>query len=277
MSLKIGIMQGRLSKPLGKKIQSFPINSWEEEFYLAKNIGFKIIEWVLDENINDNPIINKEYFSKISKVKKETGVEVNSICCDYFMTNSLSKNSKSYKEENLKIFNFLIDESCPSNNIKIIGLPLLGEESLKRKEIANDYKVLLLNLEKKILDNNLMIALETDLQPDEVKSFLKDFNKKAISVNYDMGNSAYWEFETKKEFSLYGELISNVHVKDCTPKDYTVALGSGNVNFDEVFSLLNKNKYDANFILQAARGNNEVKIAKQQLNFTQKYISKYFS
>lgn len=149
MSLKIGIMQGRLSKPLGKKIQSFPINSWEEEFYLAKNIGFKIIEWVLDENINDNPIINKEYFSKISKVKKETGVEVNSICCDYFMTNSLSKNSKSYKEENLKIFNFLIDESCPSNNIKIIGLPLLGEESLKRKEIANDYKVLLLNLEKK--------------------------------------------------------------------------------------------------------------------------------
>ena len=41
--------------------------------------------------------------------------------------------------------------------------------------------------------------------------------------------------------------------------------------------LLNKNKYDANFILQAARGNNEVKIAKQQLNFTQKYISKYFS
>ena len=47
MSPRIGIMQGRLSKPLNGKIQSFPVNSWENEFYLAKDIGFKLIEWVL--------------------------------------------------------------------------------------------------------------------------------------------------------------------------------------------------------------------------------------
>ena len=94
------------------------------------------------------------------------------------MTNSLSRNSKSFKEENLEILNFLIEESCPLNNIKIIDLPLMGEEGLKKKQIADDYKNLLLKLEKKILDNNLMIALETDLEPNELRDFLKNFNKK---------------------------------------------------------------------------------------------------
>ncbi len=276
MSPRIGIMQGRLSKPLNGMIQSFPKNSWENEFYLAKDIGFKLIEWVLDENTKDNPIVNKELFSKIDIIKKKTEIDVNSICCDYFMKNSLSKNSKSFKEENLAILNFLIEESCPLNNIKIIDLPLMGEEGLKKKQIANDYKNLLLKLEKKILDNNLVIALETDLEPNELRDFLKNFNKKAITVNYDMGNSAFWKFDTKQEFLCYGQSISNVHIKDCTPKDYTVQLGAGNVNFNEVFNLLKKNDYKADFILQAARGQNEVRIAKKQLRFAEEYISKYF-
>ena len=65
MASRIRIMQGRLSKPINGKIQSFPINSWENEFYLARNIGFELIEWVLDENVKDNPILDKRFFSKI--------------------------------------------------------------------------------------------------------------------------------------------------------------------------------------------------------------------
>ena len=53
MSFKIGIMQGRLSKPTDGKIQSFPKNSWENEFYLAKKIGFELIEWVIDEDLKN--------------------------------------------------------------------------------------------------------------------------------------------------------------------------------------------------------------------------------
>ena len=108
---KIGIMQGRLSKPLDDKIQSFPVNTWEKEFYLAKDIGFKTIEWVLDDNLKSNPILNKESFSKITAIKNETNIDVNSICCDYFMKNSLSSHSKSFKRENLEILNILIEKS----------------------------------------------------------------------------------------------------------------------------------------------------------------------
>ena len=35
----IGFMQGRLSKIVDNKIQSFPWESWEEEFRLAKSIN----------------------------------------------------------------------------------------------------------------------------------------------------------------------------------------------------------------------------------------------
>lgn len=275
MTAKLGIMQGRLSKPLNGKIQSFPTDTWKKEFYAAKEIGFELIEWVLDENLKYNPIMNKNSFKTIKQIKEETQIEVNSICCDFFMTNSLSKNSTSYRDKNLEVFNYLIEEVCPNNNIKIIDLPLVKNESLKKKEIADDYKNLLLNLEKKIIDNNLTISLETDLNPCEFKNFLKDFNKAAITVNYDTGNSAYWEFDAKEEFLSYGEQISNVHIKDCTPKDYTVELGSGNVNFKETFNLLKKNKYQADFILQAARGDDEIQVAKRQLKFTRNYINNF--
>ena len=60
MTSRIGIMQGRLSKPLNGKIQSFPLNTWEKEFYLAKEIGFELIEWVLDENIKDKQTKNND-------------------------------------------------------------------------------------------------------------------------------------------------------------------------------------------------------------------------
>ena len=276
MSSRIGIMQGRLSKPINNKIQSFPVNTWENEFYLAKDIGFELIEWVLDENIEDNPILSKKHFSKINIIKKQTGININSICCDYFMKNSLSRNSESYRKKNLEILNFLIEESCPLNNIKIIDLPLVGEASLKKKKNSEDYKNIFLKLEKKILDNNLTIALETDLNPNALRDFLKSFNENAVTVNYDMGNSVFWEFETKKEFSCYGKLISNVHIKDCTLRDYTVQLGDGNVNFNEIFFLLKKNNYKADFILQAARGEDDFQIAKKQFQFAKKYVEKYF-
>ena len=173
MTIRIGIIQGRLSKPLNGKIQSFPTNTWEKEFHIAKKIGFELIEWVLDENIKNNPIMNKNLFKKINDVKQETQIKVNSICCDFFMTNSLSINSISFKKKNLDILNYLIQEGCPSNDIKIIDLPIMGSESLKKEKIAEDYINLFLKLEKKIIDNNITISLETDLKPPELKFFLK--------------------------------------------------------------------------------------------------------
>ena len=53
---KIGIMQGRLSKQKGIRIQEFPRDTWEQEFEKAKDIGFDTIEWIFDSK--DNPMLD---------------------------------------------------------------------------------------------------------------------------------------------------------------------------------------------------------------------------
>ena len=59
MIVKVGIMGGRLSNPIENRIQSFPKNSWRDEFETANKIGFDYLEWVFD-NFEPNPIMNKE-------------------------------------------------------------------------------------------------------------------------------------------------------------------------------------------------------------------------
>jgi L-ribulose-5-phosphate 3-epimerase len=44
----IGIMQGRLSPPVGGRIQSFPVDCWREEFFRAREAGLNCIEWVYE-------------------------------------------------------------------------------------------------------------------------------------------------------------------------------------------------------------------------------------
>ena len=57
---RIGIFQGRLSSPINNEIQSFPFHNWENEFKLAKKIGFDLIEWIIGDEIDKNPIFFKE-------------------------------------------------------------------------------------------------------------------------------------------------------------------------------------------------------------------------
>ena len=53
MTARLGIMQGRLSKPLNGKIQSFPKDTWKKEFYDAKEIGYEVGEELLKKAGSD--------------------------------------------------------------------------------------------------------------------------------------------------------------------------------------------------------------------------------
>ena len=68
-----------------------------------------------------------------------------------------------------------------------------------------------------------------------------------------MGNSAIFGFDPSEEIETYGHLIKNVHIKDGIYNKSTVPLGQGETNFNVVFSLLKKHKYNGDFILQCAR------------------------
>jgi sugar phosphate isomerase/epimerase len=76
--------------------------------------------------------------------------------------------------------------------------------------------------------------------------------------------------------SNYGKRIGNIHIKDCTPEDYSVKLGKGNVNFELSFEWFRRIGYTGDFILQAVRGKNDFELANDFYQFTNHYIQKYF-
>jgi len=69
---------------------------------------------------------------------------------------------------------------------------------------------------------------------------MQECDSDRILINYDTGNSAYWGYNPDEEIRTYGKQIGNIHIKDVTLKDYSVPLGHGEVNFDQIFGLLKR-------------------------------------
>ena len=85
---RIGFMQGRLSPIRNGRIQSFPWETWRDEFEAASRISIKRIEWTIDsENFTSNPLLTLEGRQEIIRLKSFFNVEIPSVTCDYFMEN----------------------------------------------------------------------------------------------------------------------------------------------------------------------------------------------
>lgn len=266
----IGIMQGRLSPKVKNMIQSFPTKFWVKEFLLAKRIGLNFVEWIIDfDQYKDNPILSNTGISLIKELIQETEIYIPSICVDYFATYPLIFDE--YKIESKELLLNLID-SCNRLNINIIEIPLIGIASAKTKDAQEKYIEFFYSFEPFLKEKNLKFALETDLEPKLQKNFINEININNIGLNYDIGNSAYWGYNLEEEIDYFGKNILNVHLKDCTPKDYSVQFGDGNADFWLLFNLLNKINYQGDFVLQGARGSNDYETVVQQLLFIKSYL-----
>ncbi len=271
MKFKYGVMQGRLSKKVGNKIQAFPEKSWRSEFYKAKTLGLKSIEWTLDyKNLKKNPILTKKGQSQIKKLSKKNSININSLTGDCFMQNPFWK-----KKNNLKLIDDLIKiiQSCKIIGIKYIVVPLVDNGSINNKDDEKNLLNSCKYISKYLKDSNLKIIFESDFSPKKLKKFIEKFNKKFFGINYDVGNSAGLDYKIDDEFKLYGSYIYNVHVKDRIKHGKTVRLGNGNANFLKLFKNLKKIKYNRELILQTARSkdNQDIKEIKINLDYLKKF------
>jgi hexulose-6-phosphate isomerase len=274
---RIGIVQGRLSPLVNGKIQTFPLAYWEDEFRMADECGISIIEWVLDmTDIDKNPLLSSDGRKHINALRKKYKVDVPSVCADYFIERPFTSEDKDISTRSRQMLIDLVN-ICPEVGIEFIECPLMGASSIKdekKEEIIKKIFTEQLNTLKK---NNVKLLLEVDLPSDRIKQLLSDINSDYVKINYDMGNSAYWSFDVEEEIKSYGSHIANIHVKDCTPKDYSVSLGKGNVRFERAFELLRDIKYKGDFILQAARGEDHKDTILKYKEFTQKLIERFLN
>lgn len=264
-----GIMQGRLTKPKGRGIQFFPFDNWCQEFEVAKKLNMDEIEFIFDyENYKNNPIW-QENGEKIKEISDETGINVKSLCFDYFMRRPFYKYRGEERteifEENKRIINRVLD-NMSRNNISLIEIPLVDESSLKNKWEAEEFRDFLLQIVANA-SNNISFGLETDLPPKQFKRYLDSFGNKRIGANYDSGNSSGIGYLPYEEITTLGDYIFNIHIKDRIYHGTTVELGTGSADFKELFRGIKEIGYKGSFILQGARGSEgfeEDNVSRQQ-------------
>ena len=128
-------------------------------------------------------------------------------------------------------------------------------------------------------DCNVTIALETDLEPNTFFQLLSDFNHPNVKANYDIGNSISNNYVTSEELEILKNLIVNIHIKDRIIHGNTVPLGTGDVNFENFFQILNYIDYQGELIIQGAREDLTKTISPEftclkYLEFVNRYLEK---
>ncbi len=270
----IGIMQGRLSPPSDGKIQSFPWSTWKEEFPQAKECGFQLIEWTLDQDrLYENPLMVETGRHEIRSLIETYGIQIWSLTGDCFMQAPFYKANGEKKSILLNDFKNII-LSCGDVGISNILIPLVDDGRLENSSHENSLLEGLAEVVSALEKFKIKISFESDFEPERLAKFIGQLDPKFFGVTYDIGNSASLGYNPSEEIFAYGERIVNVHVKDRLKGNGTVALGQGDANFETVFSKLKKISYSGPFILQVARNElfPEAKWAKSNRVFVEKFF-----
>lgn len=250
MSVKVGMMQGRLSPIINNRIQQFPWDSWPNEFVVASKIDIKLIEWTIDTfNFYKNPLINSNQWDEINIIMDKNNISIPSVTCDYFMENPPWKTDLKLVKEGISS----ILQGMRNIKSKILVVPLVDNSSLPDSSSVKIIEDFFTDLIPIISQNKLQIAFECDLNPEKLSDLIDKFDRNYFGINYDIGNSSSLGFNPEEEFNAYGSRIINVHVKDRKLNGTTVPLGEGDADFLGIFRLLHEENYEGNLILQTAR------------------------
>jgi len=268
---EIGIMQGRLSPRIDGKIQAYPAKTWQKEFEIAQEIGYAAIEWIVEKPVETNALMTASGKAEIKKVIASTGVRIDYVCADIFMQQPLVRMTEEAKSQNKEYLTAILENAKEVGAIGV-EIPFVDNSSIKNEKEKQEFIDAMKDAFNLAKDLHLKISLETDLPPINFQELLKNIDLDHIQANYDIGNSASLGFDPKEELEAYGLKILNVHVKDRKLGGTTVPLGTGSADIKKVFRKLNEIGYSGGITMQAARGENDISIAKEQLLYTLEII-----
>jgi hexulose-6-phosphate isomerase len=250
---EIGFMQGRLTAPVGGKIQAFPWERWRDEFRIAEERGFSLLEWTLDQaRLRENPLLTAEGRAEIQALSERHGVDVGSLTADCFMQAPFFKRSGAERSSLLCDLGETL-AAAGALGIRCVVLPLVDDGSLETPDQEQELRAVLEGFVPLLRDARMVIAFESDYGPTRLAELIAGFPEDAFGVNYDIGNSAALGYDPREETDAYGGRIVNVHVKDRLLGGTTVPLGEGAADLPTVFRLLKGCGYAGDYVLQTAR------------------------
>ena len=86
------------------RYQAHPVGYWQNEFLIAAGLGLDCIEFILDYNdFQNNPLMTKNGREKIQTISEQTGVQVISVCADYFMEAPLHSDDEQIAAQSTEV------------------------------------------------------------------------------------------------------------------------------------------------------------------------------
>ncbi len=266
---ELGIVQGRLTPTEKGKLQNFPNENWREEFLMASNLNLNFIE-LLSETIHNpnNPIWSSSGREKIKYLCEKNNLQIYSACTDYIIENSLLSDEKTV--------NYVLDfiKSMNKLNCKKIIFPLMGKSDLNSSNFE-DYISILRDLQIEATKFHIEILIESLVEHNNINKLIERIGS-PIKCVFDTGNII------NKVDSIYDEIanldfnIGHIHIKDKLKDNTSCLLGTGVVNFSEVFRALKKINYKKSIVFETPRGVDPVKTCKYNINFIKFISSQYY-
>lgn len=277
MTARLGIIQGRLSPPVGGYFQIFPAASWKEEFARAREVGLDYIEWVLDAVTGkETPLLTAAGREEIRHVMDATGIQIWAVCGDYFRDVPLTRISDDELQKRLDFLRDVIG-FCAELHIPSVMIPFVDHAAMANEdEIAQAQSAL-----RAVLpfaeERGVTITLETSLDAPRYKRFLEEIDHPSLRVTYDIGDCASLGHDPREDILWLRDWIHTVHVKDRVRGGGTVIPGMGNADFDAVFAALAEIGYAGPFTLQCARETpgEEIQTARKNIAFVNNYLARY--
>ena len=271
----IGIMQGRLSPPSGGRIQSFPVDTWRDEFPLASKAGLACIEWIYETGTEAaNPLGTNSGVADIRRESERSGVAVWSICADYYMAERLVASDGSARQPIVEHLLWLIERSSLLE-IRYIVLPFVDSSSLQSPEETAGLVSMLASVAPAAADARLELHLETDLDPRLLADLLDQISDPCVRANYDSGNSAALGHDPVAELDALGPWLGSVHIKDRLRNGGTVSLGTGAADLSTSCRLIRGAGFRGPLILQVARDEalSEVELAMRNRRLVEGHLA----
>jgi len=271
---KIGIMQGRLSSPQSNKIQSFPAQTWREEFDLANQAQLSSIEWVYQVDSESlNPLATDDGISQILELANQSGVEVSSVSADYYMMRRLI-GTDGRPDTDVQSHLSMLLVRAGALGVRYVMIPFVDRGRLKNdRDITGAIeaiRALLPELEK----TGVQLHMETDLPPQAWAEMLEKIDHPDVRVCYDMGDRASCGFNPESDLRMLAPWLGSVHVKDRVHHGESVPVGTGATDFPTCFRLIQTGGYSGAFILQTARETeiSELELAIRNRQFVEELV-----
>ncbi len=261
-----GISQGRLTE--SDQLQRFPDEAWQQEFFNASLIGLSFIELLTERTFNqNNPVWTSKGRDEILNLSSTTGCEIYTLCIDYIIDHSLlNDNDMSTHQHILNVFEAAKDLKC-----KGLIFPLLEESELSTNNIEK-YVNIFQDLSVIAKKFNIDIFIESMLKSDDLIMFLSLIDRKNVGAVFDTGNRVLESSDLHQEILKLGSHIKHVHIKDKNLNGKNVILGTGLVNFKDIFGALHKIDYKGRLNFETTRGTNPLKTAEFHINFCKFFL-----